>query len=476
MLRAVSFRIQLVLPVVFLCALTATRQAVADCNNWGTFRADSAHSGLQPCATIGVDNITNLGSAWYVGYPDINAGIYSSPAVVDHMAYITSADGIVHAFDTTNGTQRWSQSIRHSFANDIAYPGHILPSPAVANGVVYAASTDGTLDAFNAQTGQYVWQYPSRGYEPFTISSPVVANGVVYYNTPIDGILALNAQNGDLLGVGYPQQYPTNVGTISSPAVDPRTGTLYVGHLDNCLHVFEPMDPAQITDHWVPMTEIWTAGPDVANGGQCHYKAGLTSSINSSPAVGNDELYGMVYVGSDDGNLYAFNTSTRKMSWSAQTGGPIRSSPAVAFVDGAGFVYVGSGDGKVYAFDARSGAFRWSASPCLTTCGSLPVVSSPAVAGWVVYVGSPLRGLYAFDARSGSFLWRSDLWQVPGPITSSPAVTDGQVYVANDDGVLLAFDLQTPHPPPPPPLPQPPDNCAPLTHCPPPPRCRGICQ
>jgi outer membrane protein assembly factor BamB len=72
----------------------------------------------------------------------------------------------------------------------------------------------------------------------------------------------------------------------------------------------------------------------------------------SSPAVAN----GIVYVGSDDHNLYAFDATgntncsgtpkTFTPLWTGGTGGNIFSSPAVS----NGMVYVGSTDGKLHAF------------------------------------------------------------------------------------------------------------------------------
>ncbi|HJV08035.1 MAG TPA: PQQ-binding-like beta-propeller repeat protein, partial [Acidimicrobiales bacterium] len=121
----------------------------------------------------------------------------------------------------------------------------------------------------------------------------------------------------------------------------------------------------------------------------------------SSPAVAN----GVVYVGSNDHKLYAFDAAgTTNCSgtpiacsplWTATTGGQLPSSPAVAH----GVVYVGSLDGKLYAFDAASGALLWAA-----TTGSA-VASSPTEANGVVYVGSDDGKLYAFDAASGAPVW-----------------------------------------------------------------------
>ena len=113
--------------------------------------------------------------------------------------------------------------------------------------------------------------------------------------------------------------------------------------------------------------------------------------VHSSPAVAN----GVVYVGSDDHNVYALNASTGAKLWSYTTGDVVDSSPAVA----NGVVYVGSYDGNVYALNASTGAKLWS----YTTGAS--VYSSPAVANGVVYVGSDDGNVYALNASTGAKLW-----------------------------------------------------------------------
>jgi outer membrane protein assembly factor BamB len=68
--------------------------------------------------------------------------------------------------------------------------------------------------------------------------------------------------------------------------------------------------------------------------------------VESSPAVVN----GVVYIGSNDWNIYALNAVNGAKIWSYTTGNWVVSSPAVV----NGVVYVGSDDGKVYAFGALS--------------------------------------------------------------------------------------------------------------------------
>jgi outer membrane protein assembly factor BamB len=71
------------------------------------------------------------------------------------------------------------------------------------------------------------------------------------------------------------------------------------------------------------------------------FKTGAT--VNSSPALAN----GVIYVGSDDGRLYAINAEDGSQLWNYRTAGKIDSSPT--YVNGV--VYVTSWDGKIYAIE-----------------------------------------------------------------------------------------------------------------------------
>jgi len=161
------------------------------------------------------------------------------------------------------------------------------------------------------------------------------------------------------------------------------------------------------------------------------WSASLGPGGESSPAV----IGGVVYVGSDDGGLYAIDAVTGTQVWRAATGGSISlSSPAVA----GGRVFVGSTDQKVHAFDQTTGAELWA-----TTTGTT-VEAPPTVVGGVVYAASDK--LYALDAATGSTIWSAD---TGGPVGfSAPTVVDGKVYVgafntSNLSGMLEAFDAAT---------------------------------
>ncbi|QPV61847.1 PQQ-binding-like beta-propeller repeat protein [Halosimplex litoreum] len=157
-----------------------------------------------------------------------------------------------------------------------------------------------------------------------------------------------------------------------------------------------------------------------------------TDNVVSSPAV----VDGTVYVGSNDGHLYALDAASGEQEWAYGTGSDpdsreeVMSSPAV--VDGT--VYVGSHDAALHAVDAESGDEQWT----FATDGT--VFASPTYRDGTLYVGSQAGTMYAVDT-AGEEVWSAS---VADRVDSTAAVVDDTVYVGrwNDDrtGSVVALD------------------------------------
>src|SRR5215471_18320701 len=169
--------------------------------------------------------------------------------------------------------------------------------------------------------------------------------------------------------------------------------------------------------------------------------------VISSPAIVN----GVVYVGSNDGNLYAIDQQTGKQRWKFATEARVTSSPAVA----NGAVYFGSYDGNFYAVDTVSGKLRWKFRnagerryAATHLHGSVPegeimpdpfdvYLSSPTVWDGAVYFGSGDGNVYALDAASGVVKWKFKTGDV---VHASPAIVDGKLYIGSWDSYFYALD------------------------------------
>ncbi len=151
-------------------------------------------------------------------------------------------------------------------------------------------------------------------------------------------------------------------------------------------------------------------------------------SVVSAPAVVN----GVVYIGSNDHNVYALNAHTGKKLWSYATGAEIYSAPVVV----QGTLYLGSNDGNVYALKAATGKKQWS---YFTGGGD----SVPAVLNGVVYVGSAKESgdnVFALDAKTGAAIWS---FATRFSVYSSPTVVNGVLYIMSLDYNLYALDASS---------------------------------
>lgn len=176
--------------------------------------------------------------------------------------------------------------------------------------------------------------------------------------------------------------------------------------------------------------------------------------IFSSPIV-ND---GTVYIGSEDGNLYAIDEKTGKTNWKFKTGGAVHSSPAIF----KNMVYIGSFDGYYYAIDTKTGHLKWKFktggeqwSGEISFLGMKPVdrymedlwdffLSSPVInpdkQNPSVFFGSSDGNVYALNANTGQLKWK---FEAKGSIHCSPVLYENTLYIGSWDANLYAINMET---------------------------------
>ncbi len=171
---------------------------------------------------------------------------------------------------------------------------------------------------------------------------------------------------------------------------------------------------------------LWEAAPSRADVGEILWQVQRGTGFEASPAILGD---GTIYIGSEDGSLYAFDRDGEEQ-WRFTTGDAVEASPAVG-ADGT--VYVGSTDGWLYAVDPE-GERKWR----YLTGGA--IASSPAIGpDGTVYVGSDNGSVYALEDADNEalLLWR---FRTAGAVRSSPTLDrSGVLYVGSDDGHLYAL-------------------------------------
>lgn len=233
--------------------------------------------------------------------------IRTAPAVgADGSVYFGSDDGKVYAVRAT-GTLKWSFATGDS----------VRSSPTlVADTLLVVGSNDGSAYGLRTASGALAWEGFTGG--PIK-SSPAVGQGADVIVPSQDGFIYAIRHNGTLSWATF-----TGDTHRSSPAIG-ITGKIYLG-VDTdlvCLH-----DEGDVS---------WT------------FPTGGT--ILSSPAIYTRIADGAetILVGSDDGYLYAVMNGV--LLWRRFLGAAIHSSPAIG---ANGRIYVGGNDGLLYAFGSAT--------------------------------------------------------------------------------------------------------------------------
>jgi outer membrane protein assembly factor BamB len=176
-----------------------------------------------------------------------------------------------------------------------------------------------------------------------------------------------------------------------------------------------------------------------------------TPSLNTTPP-GPSDWYTFGYdlqgtrVNTAENTIGTSNVSTLALKWKSATPVPYNVTGSPLVVDGV--VYVGTIEGMVIAYDAATGNVLWT----FNTRG--PVYGSPAVVSGIAYFGSvnyPSEDVignfaYAVNATDGSLIWENFLGY--GGEWVTPLVVNGRVFFssAGKEGIsggFSAFDAST---------------------------------
>jgi outer membrane protein assembly factor BamB len=297
---------------------------------------------------------------------ETDGSIYSSPAVTGGLVFISSADTYLYALNASTGSLKWKYKL---YTGQSVYFKRTLPnmkwksrgdskfgSLAVSDGILYIAG-DEYIYALDADTGSLKWRYNSVY---LARSSPAVSGEMVFiggnWGIPVE---ALDASTGIL-------KWQSDIDEVdSSPVVSGRV--VYICSWDTYLYALNANTGNVIwkfkTNNSLPYSSPAVSGEVVylnaldgyvyaldANTGSLKwkFKTGGFDSI-SSPAVSGNAVFTVV-----DKYLYAIDARTGNLKWKYETGNTV--GPAIS----EGMVYVGSNDGNLYAFAPQNGSITSS--------------------------------------------------------------------------------------------------------------------
>lgn len=138
---------------------------------------------------------------------------------------------------------------------------------------------------------------------------------------------------------------------------------------------------------------------------------------------------GRVFVGTEMGNLYAFNAQTGAQAWINHIGSSILNSVAAA----DGKVFFGAMDGAVYALDANTGSQVWKNQ----LSNRLGFSTAPVLADGKVMLGGRNGIFYGLDPATGNIIWQ---YPVGAPILQTAAWNNGRAFFGSMDMFVYAIN------------------------------------
>ena len=291
----------------------------------------------------------------------------ATPLVANDLIFIGTAGSSVLAFDTQNGEVVW----------DVPLGEGILRSGVLSNGVLYVAGINGFLFALDANSGEVRWK---REMGSGIRGTPAIHEGKLLVATTDRHLFVLDEVTGEIT-----LDYLLPRGAEQSPVIDPQRSIVYIGSNYRTFHAIN-INATNILlekgiNRWWAQLYIWEVVPRGPIQSGAIWNQRLPSKVTTDAAIGG----GKVFVGTEQGALYALNDQDGSVIWMFQT--DERLNAPITAVNQT--IFAGSNDDTLYAVDAQTGTEIWR----INTEGN--VQGAPSYSNGVLFVTSRDGKVYA---------------------------------------------------------------------------------
>ncbi|MBN1634506.1 MAG: PQQ-binding-like beta-propeller repeat protein [Ignavibacteria bacterium] len=309
-----------------------------------------------------------------------------SVTVSDYLAFVSTLEGKIYAFDILNGTKAGSISVK----------AKSLSSAPIINGNELLFSTNGPennyLYSFNMIKGEENWMLPINRSE----TAPVFKEGRIYLATVEGELICVNTNDSTFIWNSKKNNRNEIFNAYySSPALS--GDKIFIGNDNGCLYGF-----------------------DIRTGNIIN-KIKTDSKINSDISIFNNR----VIFSNNNGELYCTDT-TLDIIWRSVTGYKVLSS----FTNYNETIFVPTVEGKLLMVNIMDGKVEKE----LSTAGTIK--APPLLHNGKIYIGSYDKYFYCFDAATGDLLWRK---KFDGRIGSSAVVWENYLLIPCEDRYIYCF-------------------------------------
>jgi outer membrane protein assembly factor BamB len=354
----------------------------------------------------------NLKLAWRVGIGSGTGGasqLLAQPVVAQGHVYTMDAEGVISAFDVSDGQRRWQYRPEGIHAEGGLLDGGL----AYDNGWLFVTMSSGKVLAVNASKGTEIWR---QDLALPLHAAPTVAQGRVLVLSADNQLYALDGQTGR--PVWRHTGFFEGAGLLGGPSPAIDAGIVVV-----------PYSSAEVfglrLDNGRP---LWS---DTVQRPRRTEALAQINDIDGQPVIQSDQ----VYVAGYGGQMAAIQLRRGVRTWDLDLGST--QAPWLA----GDFIYVLTVRSEIVCLLRDNGGIRWvSPLPRLSDPndpGSTPIDwTGPILVGDRLLIAGSNHQALSVSPYNGEILGRLEL---PGPVLVPPIVAGGTVYFLTEDAELLAY-------------------------------------
>ncbi len=336
------------------------------------------------------------------------ARLTAQPLVSGRRVFTMDTDGVVAAFDMSNGSHLWRTVTKPKKARNSNLGGGI----AIVGDRLYAVTGRAEALCLDVADGHVIWRAeissPAR-------SAPTVAEGLIFVITLEGQLQALSASDGKFVWVH--QATASNTGTIGQAGPAYANGVIVAG--------FESGDLAALRAE--SGTLVWTD-----NMGGVKGQASLADfgSVRAAPVIDN----GLAYAIGLGGLMAALDIRSGRRVWQRDVAGA--NTPWMA----GDYMYVVSSEQKLAALGRDDGSVHWVTDlPRFQNpkrSKGLITWSGPAMVGGKLVLVSDHAKMAVVDPISGALVTSMGLGETA---SMPPTIAQDTMLVLTDDAMLTAY-------------------------------------
>lgn len=365
----------------------------------------------------------------------IGSPVSSTPAVLAERAYFTTWDNVLHALDVGSGRELWRRDLGRTIGQT-DYWEYCVSSPVLAQGGVYVGSGSGRLFAIDHASGRIIW---SSDIGARIRSTPLLTGDRVIVGTNSGHVVAVDRSNGRILwrfateGAAHDFSFKDNDtrSVVTAPIV---IGDIVIaGGRDGNVYGIDLQTGAK---RWQETHDggSWILGL-AGDGSRFYSGSGSAFIVQAAEPASGKEIWraptanamfgGLARAGNvlvsngSNGHLFGFDADSGGQLWRFRLPDMSLSSPLVA----SGVIFTGSDDGSVYALETSP-----ASGPKLDRYVYSYTDEPPASAFW--FKPDALSGIRGGFLSSGyARLGTAELEQA----LESPVAHDGRKVIALAD-------------------------------------------